>query len=166
MKFNNMDIDEMRSLLDYQPQTGEITWKVARGPRKAGQSAGKVTYRGYLSICINYRYFTGSRVAFALHFGRWPDGDVDHKNRDRTDNRLCNLRECSHAENNLNRAAVSHSISGIKNVHWSAKKQRWRVRVTVAGATHYGGEFECVDAARTAALELRSRLHGEFANHS
>lgn len=49
------------------------------------------------------------RLAWALHFGAWPVGPLDHRNRSRADNRIANLRIALPSENSRNRAASSRT---------------------------------------------------------
>jgi len=43
-----------------------------------------------------------SHLVFWSHYGRWPAGVIDHINRDRSDDRVENLRDVSPSQNNLN----------------------------------------------------------------
>ena len=58
--------------------------------------------RGYYRGAIGGRSVYAHRVAIALCSGEWPSDEVDHINRDRSDNRLCNLRVVTHSENRKN----------------------------------------------------------------
>ena len=68
-------------------------------------------------------------------------GDVvDHVNRDRTDNRRCNLRIATHQINAQNRGMQSNNTSGITGVHWCSSKKKWCVQIQ--GRNH--GRFDCL----------------------
>ncbi len=105
-------IELLRSLLDYNPETGEITWKVTRnGKVKAGQIAGTVNERGYRKITVKEgrykRCLKASRIAWYLHYGDDPVGFViDHINRNPDDNWIHNLRKISQRENLMNRSVT------------------------------------------------------------
>lgn len=86
---------------------------------------------------------------------------VDHINRDGLDNRRCNLRLASRADNNRNASVRSDSTSGYKGVgrNW----MKWKASIKYNGQDIYLGSFvDILDAARAynkAALEY----FGEFA---
>lgn len=95
----------------------------------------------------------GDKAVF-LH--RWLAGlkpgdrrEMDHKNRRRRDNRRCNLRIVSHAENcgNTSRRSARH-----RGVTWRPDRRMWEASVRIAGRTHFAGRFadeaEAADAAR------------------
>jgi hypothetical protein len=44
------------------------------------------------------------RVAWALHYNKWPQHTIDHINRDGTDNRLENIRDVPQCVNNSNKS--------------------------------------------------------------
>jgi len=50
---------------------------------------------------LGKRYYA-HRLAWLYVYGVWPDGDTDHINRNKHDNRIANLRSCSRSENMLN----------------------------------------------------------------
>jgi hypothetical protein len=85
--------------LDYCPDTGVFRWR--GGPRKGAQ-AGTVK-DGYIVINIEGVPVKAHRAAWAVTHGKWPEGVVDHINRDRADNRIANLRDVSGLENARNR---------------------------------------------------------------
>ena len=99
-----------------------------------------------------------------MHKGYLPEF-IDHINNDRLDNRIENLRECTRSQNNQNQSLRSDNLTGYKNVFHDKTINRYKVRAVKDGKSHYGGSFEDIEDAVVAATELRSRLHGEFANH-
>jgi hypothetical protein len=90
-----------------------------------------------------------------------PDGQVDHRNRDRLDNRRMNLRYATHAQNSANRARLSNNTSGFKGVH--ALGGKWCARAGAGGARKYLGWFDTPEDAARAYDAAMLEAHGEFA---
>ena len=132
-------------LLRYDPETGFFWWKfikintecrASRARYKAFNShiAGKrafVTHKSgdpkeYLRGQIDGKTYRAHRVAWLLHYGRWPK-EIDHINGNKSDNRILNLRECTRAENMANFAHVLKSRPLSSGVCWNKKDRTWRV---------------------------------------
>lgn len=93
-----------RQFLCYDPETGVITWRTS--PRygiEAGAVAGTQIKRGYIALTFLGFKVTAHRLAWLMHHGVWPTHGIDHINRIKTDNRICNLRDVPQAENLKNR---------------------------------------------------------------
>lgn len=110
--------------LDYNPQTGAFKWKRRR------TQAGCVNTAGYLVIRIKKTLHYAHRLAWFLHYGTWPEREIDHINRDKSDNRISNLRLATSTQNKVNCGMRSHNTSGYKGVFWSKQKARWQARAT------------------------------------
>lgn len=64
-------------------------WKLALSPAvKVDQIAGSKDKDGYIVITIHRKLYKAGRLAWFYVHGRWPAGEIDHKNRIRSDNRL------------------------------------------------------------------------------
>lgn len=171
----------LRELLRHEPETGKLFWRW-RGEhffaeRIAGQAKasaarwnGRYAEKQAFTTMDNYGYFQGRvfdcgfrahRIIWALHFGEWPQFEVDHINGDRADNRICNLREATHAENLCNRGVQSNSKSGIKGVSWCKVKRRWKAAINAPKHKHLG-YFRCKAAAAEAYARASASLHGRF----
>lgn len=151
----------LKELLHYDPATGAWTWLVdpLRGPRRAGKPAGSDKGGGYKRIVIGGARHYAHRLAVLYMTGEWPDGDVDHKDRDPSDNRWSELRVSSHSQNLANAKRPKNNTSGHKGVTWHRRIKRWHVRV---GRRHVG-YFKEKEAAVTAYSSKATEIYGEFA---
>ena len=97
-------IQQLKEMLEYDPDTGIFTWRV--GHRK-GFTAGSKT--DYIRIVIIRDYvrveYMAHRLAWLFTYARWPalGLEIDHINRIKTDNRIVNLREVTHQVNMMNK---------------------------------------------------------------
>lgn len=153
-------IDRLRQVLSYCPVTGHLHWRVTMGTRaRAGQRAGSLSAQGYLVVGLDgLRNLFAHRIAWAIHHGRWPAGEIDHIDGDRTDNRMANLRDVATHENHQNmRKARSDNKVGILGV--SRHKGRFRAQIQAQGKKRWLGEFDTAEAAHEAYLAAKRQLH-------
>lgn len=93
MAKNDLTPKRVQELLDYNPNTGQFTWRVDRPRRKAGTVAGCFDKAlGYWRICIQGQVLYAHRLAWAWMTGEHPSHPIDHVNGMRFDNRWGNLR--------------------------------------------------------------------------
>jgi hypothetical protein len=157
--------DELRAVMAYNPDTGVLTWIARTAARIAiGDSAGTVNGSGYLQFQFKGRQYQAHRVAWLLKTGEWPSKEIDHANGIRTDNRWCNLRQATDAQNVRNSGARSTNKLGIKGVRYHPKDKRFHARITHEGIRIYLGAFATPDEASEAYKAAARRLHGEFFN--
>ena len=150
-------------VLAYSPDTGVITWRVARrGIVKGSTAGGKLSSGGYLRVCVDGRLYYAHRIAWAITHGSWPSGVIDHINGIKTDNRLSNLRDVSQATNMHNQRNAQRTIgrtSKYLGVAWAKRNNKWRAAIKVFGYTKCVGYFDDELAARAAYLEAKQQLH-------
>ncbi|HAT7656023.1 TPA: hypothetical protein JAX20_001120 [Enterobacter hormaechei] len=156
--------DKLKSLLHYDPETGIFTRKKGGGGVAAGSVAGGINGQGYINIKIGGKTFKAHRLAFLYVYGYMPEM-VDHKNLNRADNRLSNLRAANRAQNGQNSNMRSDNASGVKGVSWDKRINKWVARCTCNGHENWIGSFENKECAIEAVRLFRGKTHGEFANH-
>ena len=93
----------------YHPD-GSIT----RDDRK--NSNGSFDKDGYLIIKVKTKQFKAHRIAWLLNYGDWPEGELDHINRIRTDNRIENLRVSNRTEQIKNRYIAPTKDTGERGI--------------------------------------------------
>jgi hypothetical protein len=150
--------EELKELLSYDQDTGIFTWN------KSKKQAGTLTYSGYKRIIIKNKSYYAHRLVWLYVNGYMPDY-VDHINMNRSDNRLCNLRKATNAENQCNKKITKNNTSGVKGVSWFARDNNWRARIQFDGKHIHLGYFNTIEEAKTAIENTRVELHREFANH-
>lgn len=122
--------DELRRLLNYDPKTGVFTNRTFRGLRALeGAEAGNITSNGYIDVTIRKRKYKAHRLAWLYVYGEWPENNIDHINRIKTDNRISNLRDVTQAENGRNKSTHKNNTSGVTGVDYH--KGQWRARIRV-----------------------------------
>lgn len=157
------NIEEIKKLISYDPETGIFTWtKSRKGHARIGKIAGSNHGRGYRTIAINDVEYLAHRLAWAMHHGSIPtDMQIDHINGDRKDNRICNLRIASHADNCRNSKVRKHSKTGIKGV--KKCRSRWHVRIRVSGQEIWLGSYKTPEEAKAAYDAAAEKYFGQFA---
>lgn len=171
--------DELTKLLDYDPETGEFTWKPREGDemsiktwngRYAGKRAGYVEYSDptwiHRRIGIKGLKYKEPQVVWFYMTGEWPPEDmiIDHENRDATDNRWENLRLVTPSQNSMNMSMKKSNTSGISGVNWSKASNKWMVRLKHDGTRHYLGCYETLEEAEKVVNEFRE-THGSEEGH-
>lgn len=147
----------VNSLLDYDPDTGLFFWREFRNPlAKKGDIAGTLNkYTKYVVIAIDSISYPAHRLGFYMYYSRWPNGEIDHINHIRSDNRIVNLREVSRKGNMRNKTKSKRNSTGHTGVY-KTTAGNWIARITVDGVVHNLGTYktleEAVKARQTAAL--------------
>ncbi len=156
---------EVSEFLSYCPETGEFRWKKSPAPRaKIGAIAGRVTCKGYREIELRGSMYQVHRLAWLIVHGEWPKNEIDHINGVRDDNRICNLREATRAQNQHNRKRWSKgTISNLKGSYFHKKTQRWTSSIQCDNKRIHLGLFNSAEEAHRAYLAAAIKFHGEFA---
>jgi len=159
-KEDKLTAERLRELLHYDPETGLFTRRVNRQGRwgKAGSVAGHINPRGYRVIWIGCNWMA-HRLAWLYVHGAWPEGQLDHINQDKTDNRIENLRLVTHAENMQNRPHQRNNVSGFKGVAPCKKTGRWQALICSNNKQIYLGLFATPELAHAAYCDAAARLH-------
>lgn len=163
----------------YDSDSGLMTWKQKHGIGRdvirwnaqfAGKQCGSVTNRGYMSITVaaGKQHFRISvhRLAWLIVYGELPKTQIDHINRNRSDNRISNLRLSDPSANMRNRSKNKNNTSGVTGVSWNESRKIWESRVGACGKIKHLGYFKNFNDAVTSVKRFRaandfSENHGE-----
>ena len=93
----------------------------------------------------------------------FPDGNIDHKNRNKLDARKANLRVCSMSENLANTTKRITNTSGFKGVMFFKRDSKWQAQITKDYKKIHIGYFDTAEAAAIAYDQKAKQLFGDFA---
>lgn len=155
--------ERLKEVLHYNPDTGIFTWiaRAAYNTHVGSQAGNHCKVSGYIRIGIDGRSYRASRLAVLYMTGRWPRRIVDHKDRNRANNRWLNLREASYSQNNSNITARTKSGSSVPGVYWYADREKWRAIITVNRKMVSLGYYPELELAELVASEARNKVYGE-----
>lgn len=157
--------ERLRELLDYSPESGEFRWRQSAGGWiVAGNEAGTLDISsGYLRMIVDGHRDYAHRLAWLYVHGEHPPAEIDHKNGDRSDNRIENLRLASRSENGRNLSRKRNNTSGVPGVSWDRRRSRWVAYVNPNGRKVSLGSFIDRDSAIAARRAGEAAHFGPFA---
>ena len=146
----------------FEYHDGTLIWKVAVGRKiRAGDTAGTVTPRGYVSVTLGGSKYRAHRVIWEMHNGPIPKGmEIDHDDGKRANNKINNLKLTTNAGNHKNMAKRNDNTSGVTGVYFSKGAGKWLARI---GKQHIGSFTSFDDAV--AARKHHANLHGFSSRH-
>jgi hypothetical protein len=155
--------EHLKSVLQYDPDTGIFVWKKKVNRRVViGSEAGCIA-NGYISIRVAGRIYRAHRLAWLYMTGNFPRKEyIDHINGVRADNKWLNLREATNSENCFNSAKRSIGTSGFKGVSFCKERNSWEARAYVKRRKHFLGRYKTAELAYEAYKEFSRKVHGEF----
>lgn len=148
--------DTIRSELSYDPETGIFRWKASNKGRVVGGIAGGVNTQGYVVIGFYDKRYYAHRLAWLFAHGEWPKQRIDHIDRNRSNNRISNLRDVSGTVNNFNSGLRSDNQSGHKGVTWCPRRSNWRAVIRGRSLGSYATKEEAIAARQAAELKLET----------
>lgn len=155
-------LEELRSVLTLHEDTGEFYWNISSGQAKKGKRAGTLNSLGYIQIKYRGVCYLAHRLVWYFLYGTLPENTIDHKDRDRANNRPSNLRDVPLSLNLHNRGGSSTALSKYKGVA-KAKRKRWRASITVNGLRIDLGSYGSEEEAALAYNKEAYVRHGEMA---
>jgi|LakMenEpi03Aug12_release.lakeMendotaPanAssembly.Ray.scaffolds.fasta_scaffold561383_1 hypothetical protein len=165
IKDSTLTQEYLHSLFYYKD--GNLYWKkksTKLSRANIGSIAGSLSSSGYLQTGVKGKIFLNHRLIFLMHYGYLPQF-IDHKDGNKTNNKIENLRETNKSQNRMNAKLQKNNISGIKNVNWSKKERKWVVQIGVNSKKLRFGSYFDLNVAKFVAETMRHKYCGLFAKH-
>ena len=155
----------VRSIFDYDPQTGILTRKKCDlyHPQKVGKPAGFRRVDGGIGVKINRREYRAHRIIWLIMTGEWAETEIDHRDRDPSNNRWANLRLATRSQNAANQKLFKTNKTGFKGVTVDPKNGRYRACIVFKGKKYHLGQFATAEKAHAVRYIWAKELYGEFA---
>jgi hypothetical protein len=146
-----MELNELKELLDYNPDTGIFTNKITRNSRavKGMQAGSSCATNIYRILTINKVKYLEHRLAWFYIHGTWPENQIDHINGIKNDNRKCNLREATASQNHAN-IKMKKGYTKVGN--------KYRARIEVNKEQIHLGYFNTKEEA----ISVYKKAHKEY----
>ena len=156
-----MDKRSLRAYFGYH-QDGALIRKHYVNRWKAGLIVfGSLRSDGYRAVLFGGSVELIHRMIYVWHYGKIK-GEIDHKNGDRSDNRIENLRAATRSQNISNLTKPPKNKTGVKGL--IRCKKHWVGIVSFAHKPNYvRGKNK--RAVIKKLKDLRGKLHGNFARH-
>ncbi len=159
-------VEQLQSLLEYDPASGLLRWKDRTRGQAKGWFKGNKGVRNYRRIWLGGRHYLSHVVAYAIMEGQWPTFEIDHIDRDQSNNRWNNLRLARHFQNSRNRVQSKNSTTGVLGVSIFRTKHgkiRYRATMSLYGKRLSFGVFNSIPEAAAARKAAENELWGTFA---
>jgi len=155
-----MELTQERVLELFDYRDGEIIRKNHKRAHLNGESAGTDNGRGYIKVRVDRIKHFRSRIVFLMHNGYLPEC-VDHINRNRSDDRIENLRDVSMSLNSFHKGRLSSNTSGKAGVSFAKNVERHVAYITHNGKRILLGYYDFFDDAVRARRDAEMEYFGE-----
>lgn len=163
------DPEYLREILTYCGSTGVLRWNMSDiktekwNSRYSGSIAlNSIEPTGYLRGTIDGSQYKSHLIAWAIYYGKYPEGEIDHINGDKSDNRIVNLREATRSQNQINIGLRKSNTSGYKGASWKKRNGKWQAQIQINGKTKYLGLHDTAEKAHEAYTLASLKYHGKF----
>jgi hypothetical protein len=150
----------------YDGETGQFTRVTSAGRVAAGHITGAVKPNGYVEVGFMRKSFLAHRMAWLFSTGDWPEGQIDHINGVKSDNRIANLRLATPSQQGGNTKVNTRNTSGVKGARFCRTYKRWTAQIRLDGKNKTLGYFSSKAAAISAYHAAAIAKYGEFARLS
>jgi hypothetical protein len=158
-----MNQQQLKTLLHYDPTTGVFRWRhTTKNGMQPWDVAGNIDRQGYVQIKIGGKVKMAHRLAWLYVHGELPP-QVDHRNMNRSDNRIDNLREATNSQNSMNKTMQSNNTSGFKGVTFHRGTEKYHAKIQANGIRKSLGYFHTPEQAHQAYKTAAGELHEQFA---
>ena len=148
----------LREHFSYDPETGVVERIKASKHRPSDLGpVGTPDKHGYLVVKFQGKYIKLHRLAWLFQTGQAPPQKIDHENRNPSDNRWSNLRECTHQENMANCHRPRTNLPGVQ-----PQGSRWRAQASSRIDHRSLGSYQSEAAAHAAYVDWHRGYYGEF----
>ena len=156
-------LEQLQEMFEYK--NGELIYKIKTAKKtNIGDVAGTINKLGYRHIQINRKRYQAHRLVWIYHNIEIPIGlEIDHIDRNPSNNRIENLRLATRSQNMTNKPKQINNTSGYKGVCWHKRSKKWSANIKYNNKQIYLGVFATPELAYDAYTLASGKLQGDFA---
>ena len=168
------DVDQIyrtvRDTFCYDPTSGLLVRVVNKSKYDRSATGHKVirkSGKAYIQVKVGRKTYLAHRIIYLYVTGRFPEGEIDHRDGDGTNNRWDNLTVGTRRDNCLNVRRRADNRSGVTGVSFCKGKQKWQAYISSDAGRIHLGFFEVLEdaaAARKKAAETFGYKDGHGSN--
>lgn len=140
-------LDILNQTFFYESETGKLFWRKndniysSSMTRVLNKEAGSLCTNGYRKIKFQKKYYLAHRIIWKINTGNDPLY-IDHINKNRSDNKISNLRSVTFLENNQNKKLSHNNKSGFYGVSFCNRMKKWKSGISLNKKNIHLGYFE------------------------
>ena len=149
----------------YDPNTGHFYHRRDTPRGRKNSIAGTHRKDNYFNISIDGKVYLAHHLAWLYHYGTWPE-EIDHKDRNRSNNKIDNLRDATRTQNNGNSNGWGHRKKSElpRGVFYHpGDKTRFRAQIVIDYKSRHLGCFDTIEEAQAAYKQAALEHFGEYA---
>lgn len=150
--------ERVKELFDYDSESGILYRKFKSGNRKPCGHKPKSSH-GYGAVKMGEKMYLTHRVIWLWQYGSMPNGEIDHIDQNKMNNRIENLRVVSASENMHNRGLRRDNSSGYPGVYWSKRHKKYKAQIRINNKKIYLGYYNTAEEAFEAYKRAKMELH-------
>ena len=148
--------ERLKELIYYDPETGIFKRK---NPVSNSKPITSLHSQGYIRFTVDRVFHYAHRLAWLYVYGEFPDGVIDHINRQKQDNRISNLRISDHSKNGHNSNLSRRNKTGYTGVTFSPFAGKYRSCLVKNRKRIHIGYFDTPEEAHFAYLQAKQKLY-------
>ena len=154
-------LSTINEYLEYHPESGVFTWKKRSSARcRLGEEAGFVR-KGYRCLSLLGVTYSVHRLVWLVEKGYWPIGIIDHRDQNKLNNKIDNLRDTNKSGNAFNKGLKSDNTSGHAGICWHKAASKWHVRISNKHIGLYESLDQAIEAREKALEQANIFIHKE-----
>jgi hypothetical protein len=149
---------ELKEILHYDPETGIFRWRYSVARRVKPWDVAGCGTKNYAHLKINNKTYKAHRLAWLYMTGSWPIDQIDHKDRNKENNKWENLRPATNKQNQENVGLSKANTSNYRGVSWISTRKKWEASLQHNKQRISLGYFKTAEEAAKAAAAKRAEL--------
>ncbi len=140
-------------------EQGSIQWREPKQGRQLNKEAGSINNCGYRVIRIDGTQYVAHHLIWLYATGKYPIKDLDHIDRNRSNNKISNLREVTRQEQNFNTTVKQGKSLPIGVTFRSERKKPYHAHIRISNKLIYLGCYKTIKEAHNTYLKAKEQYH-------